>query len=88
MLDILSSLTIEAALQLPLWVNICLLYTSVPIKGSDSRLSDIQKYGGYNKAAGTYFMLIESEDKKGQPMRTIEYVPLYLSCLLYTSRCV
>ena len=24
-------------------------------------------------------MLIESEDKKGQPMRTIEYVPLYLS---------
>ncbi len=51
----------------------------VPIKGSDSRLSDIQKYGGYNKAAGTYFMLIESEDKKGQPMRTIEYVPLYLS---------
>ena len=51
----------------------------VPINGSDSRLSDIQKYGGYNKAAGTYFMLIESEDKKGQPMRTIEYVPLYLS---------
>lgn len=50
----------------------------VPIKGSDERLSDIQKYGGYNKATGTYFMLVDSLDKKGNPIRTIEYVPLYL----------
>lgn len=53
----------------------------VPIKGSDKRLSGkdgISKYGGYNKATGTYFMLVESEDKKGNKIRTIEFVPLYL----------
>lgn len=50
----------------------------VPVKGSDERLADISKYGGYNKATGTYFMLVESEDKKGAKMRSIEYVPLYL----------
>ena len=51
----------------------------VPIKGSDERLCDIDKYGGYNKASGTYFMLVESEDKKGNKIRSIEYIPLYLS---------
>ena len=50
----------------------------VPIKCSDERLSDISKYGGYNKATGTYFILVESKDKKGNKIRTIEYVPLYL----------
>lgn len=50
----------------------------VPIKGNDERLK-IEKYGGYNKATGTYFMLVESEDKKGNKIRTIEFVPLYLS---------
>lgn len=50
----------------------------VPVKGSDERLCCVEKYGGYNKAAGTYFMLAESEDKKGKKIRTIEYVPLYL----------
>lgn len=50
----------------------------IPIKGSDERLQNIEKYGGYNKATGTYFMLVESEDKKGKRIRTIEFVPLYL----------
>ncbi|MBQ2902146.1 MAG: type II CRISPR RNA-guided endonuclease Cas9 [Agathobacter sp.] len=50
----------------------------VSIKGSNDRLSDISKYGGYNKATGTYFVLVESKDKKGNKIRTIEYVPLYL----------
>lgn len=49
----------------------------VSIKGSDERLT-VKKYGGYNKASGTYFMLVESEDKKGAKIRSIEYVPLYL----------
>lgn len=49
----------------------------IPIKSSNERLCNIKKYGGYNKAAGTYFMLIESEDKKGNKIRTLEYVPLY-----------
>lgn len=53
----------------------------VAIKGSDKRLEGndgIRKYGGYNKATGTYFMLVESEDKKGNRIRTIEFMPLYL----------
>lgn len=50
----------------------------VPVKGSDERLRDIEKYGGYKDATGTYFMLVESEDKKGNKIRTIEFIPLYL----------
>lgn len=48
------------------------------IKGSDERVSDIAKYGGYNSVKGAYFMLVESLDKKGNKMRTIEFVPIYL----------
>ena len=51
----------------------------IPIKGTDDRLSDISKYGGYNRAAGAYFMLVESIGKKGEKIRTIEYVPVYLA---------
>lgn len=50
----------------------------VPIKGSDPRLADIEKYGGYNKAAGAYFFLVKHE-KKGKPAKTIEFVPVYLA---------
>lgn len=50
----------------------------IPVKGSDSRLRNIEKYGGYNRAAGTYFMLVESGGRDGGRIRTIEYVPLYL----------
>lgn len=57
----------------------------VPIKGNDERLCAIEKYGGYNKATGTYFVLVESEDKKGKKIRTIEYIPLYLCKQLESS---
>ena len=53
----------------------------VAIKGSDERLGGadgINKYGGYNSAKGAYFMLVESKDKKGNLIRTIEFIPLYL----------
>lgn len=50
----------------------------IPIKGNDDRLKDIAKYGGYNKEAGAYFVLVESDDKKGQRKRTVEYVPIRL----------
>ncbi|MDY5497451.1 MAG: type II CRISPR RNA-guided endonuclease Cas9 [Anaerobutyricum sp.] len=50
----------------------------VPVKGSNARLSSIEKYGGYNNASSSYFMLVESKDRKGRLMRTIECVPLYL----------
>ncbi len=49
----------------------------IPIKANDDRLSDIEKYGGYNKATGAYYMLVKSKDKKNNEMRTIEFVPLY-----------
>ncbi len=50
----------------------------VPIKKNDDRLSNIEKYGGYNKATGAYFMLVKSKDKKGKEIRTLEYIPLYM----------
>lgn len=60
----------------------------IPLKASDPRLSGeegISKYGGYNKAAGTYYMLVSSIDKKGNEMRTIEYVPMHLESRLEAS---
>lgn len=58
----------------------------VPLKGSDERLQDIGKYGGYNKASGAYFTLVESEDKKGNKIRTIEFIPVYLARKLEQSQ--
>lgn len=60
----------------------------IPIKGSNDRLSDIEKYGGYNKATGAYFMLVKSKDKKGKERRTIEFVPLYLKDMIEQSEAV
>ena len=49
----------------------------VPIKGNDKRLT-VEKYGGYNKASGAYFMWVESDGKKGR-IRSMEFVPIYLA---------
>ncbi|MGL5258445.1 MAG: type II CRISPR RNA-guided endonuclease Cas9 [Proteocatella sp.] len=55
----------------------------LPTKLSDSRLKNqsyeeiINKYGGYNKVAGSYFTFVE-HIVKGKAVRTIEYVPVYL----------
>ena len=51
----------------------------LPVKSSDDRLTSIEKYGGYNKVSGAYFALVESEDKKGKLIRTLEEVPIYLA---------
>lgn len=48
----------------------------LPLKGSDPRMS-VEKYGGFNKASGAYFFLVEHE-LKGKKVRTIETVPVYL----------
>lgn len=37
----------------------------------------IEKYGGYNSIKGSYFSLIETEDKKGNTHRKIVQVPIY-----------
>jgi CRISPR-associated endonuclease Csn1 len=50
----------------------------VPIKGGDERLSDISKYGGYNKVSGAYFFLVEHTVKKKR-IRTLEFAPVYLA---------
>lgn len=49
----------------------------IPFKMSDKRF-DTDKYGGYYKAGINYFMLVESDDRKGRK-RTLEGVPVYLS---------
>lgn len=49
-----------------------------PIKETDSRLSNIEKYGGYNKISGAYFALVE-HNHKGKKVRSIEFVPIYLA---------
>lgn len=46
----------------------------VPAKNN----KDTLKYGGYNSVKPSHFMLVESKDKKGNLIRTIESVPLYL----------
>lgn len=50
----------------------------LPIKSRDPRLRDIQKYGGYNKVAGAYFILVEHV-QKNKKVRTIEFVPVHLA---------
>lgn len=39
----------------------------------------IEKYGGYNKPKTSYFLLVESDGKKGQKRRTLEAVPVYIA---------
>lgn len=50
----------------------------LPIKPSDKRYS-IEKYGGYNSIRGTYFMLVEHKNKRGNTVRTLEDIPIYLA---------
>ena len=48
-----------------------------PIKTSDARYADIDKYGGYNKIAGSYMAVVRSV-VKNKPVVTIEPVPIYI----------
>lgn len=57
----------------------------IPIKSQDRRLLDTQKYGGYNKASGSYFFLVEHTSKRKR-IRTVEFVPLYLKDKLCTKK--
>lgn len=54
----------------------------VPLKGGDSPLRDISKYGGYNKAAAAYFMYVRGTSK-GKEIYRMESVPLYLAGKLH-----
>lgn len=48
----------------------------VPIK-MNSPVSDIQKYGGYDKAKSTYFVFCEYVTEKGKHIRSFEPIDLY-----------
>lgn len=50
----------------------------MPLKGNDPILADTVKYGGYDKVSGAYFCLVEHLAKKKR-VRTIEFIPVYLS---------
>lgn len=44
-------------------------------------LSDISKYGGYKSQGTAYFAIVQSLDKKGRKIKTIESVPVMTSYL-------
>lgn len=48
----------------------------IPIK-SEGPMSNLDKYGGYQKSETKYFMTVDSLDKKGKHMRTIEAMSIY-----------
>lgn len=49
-----------------------------PLKTSDPRLLNIDRYGAYNSIKSFYYCLVEHLDKK-KTVRSIEYVPTYLN---------
>lgn len=50
----------------------------IPIKASDERMLDTMRYGGFSKASGAYFFLVEHTKKRAR-VRTIESMPVYLA---------
>ena len=56
----------------------------VPLKG-DSPVSDIGKYGGYNKASIAYMMLVQAEEK-GKPVYLLESIPNYVKNKLISDK--
>lgn len=51
----------------------------MPLKTGDPRLADMDRYGGYNKVKGAYFVLVRHTGKKGKRVKSIEPVPVYLA---------
>lgn len=56
----------------------------VPLK-ENSSVSDIKKYGGYNKASAAYFVLIKSKLDE-DTVYTLETIPLILKAKMQTNR--
>lgn len=51
---------------------------SIPRKSAGA-LSNIEKYGGYTSSDTAYFCVVQSLDKKGQPIKTIESISVLLA---------
>lgn len=47
----------------------------IPLKASDKKMQDVQKYGGFSSVSTAYFFLVEHE-VKGKIVRTIETLPV------------
>lgn len=56
----------------------------VPLK-ENSPVSDIEKYGGYNKASSAYFVLTSSK-LKDETIYTIETIPLIIKRMIQTNK--
>ncbi len=60
-------------------INNTVSSASIPLKGDKSNpLNNYEKYGGYSDMFNAYFILVESEDKKGNKIKTIESVPILI----------
>ncbi len=61
------------------------IYNATIYKAGDGKLfplkagRDVEKYGGYSSEKTGYFTVIESKNKKGKLIRTIEAVPVYMA---------
>ncbi len=55
------------------------VYMSIKMK--DDKMCDVKKYGGYKSISCAYFCLVEHE-MKGERIRTLEGVPVYLTELI------
>lgn len=58
--------------------NVAKMDAYYPLKTSDERLCNVEKYGGKKDIAGAYFFLVEHTLKKKR-VRTIEVMPIYLN---------
>lgn len=56
----------------------------LPMKTSDSRLSNVEEYGGVTSITTAYYMVVEHGDEKKR-IRTIEMVPIYLKSYVEAS---
>lgn len=52
----------------------------IPLK-RNCPLEDTSKYGGYDSATTAYFSLVKSLDKKGNPIISLEAIPIYVDLL-------
>ena len=55
----------------------------MPMKATEARLKQTERYGGYGSIKGAYFILVEHEKGK-KKVRTIEQIPIYLTNMLKT----
>ena len=55
-----------------------------PLKTSNEKMQDVNRYGGYTSASIAYYFLVE-HGKKGKRVRTIGAVPIYLKTKIESS---